>query len=935
MNRTIKVLSLFTFLFISSVLVAQTSKYDFNASVPLNPDVRYGTLKNGMKYYIQKNETPKERADFYIIHNVGAMLEEPDQNGLAHFVEHMAFNGLEHFPGKNMLNYMEKNGIVFGKDINAFTSYDVTAYNLSRLPVRPGMIDTALLVLHDWSNSISMEHSEIDAERGVIREEWRTRRNANFRLGKLTDKATYNGSKYAEHDVIGSLSVIDTFHYETIKNFYHDWYRTNLQAVIIVGDFDPVIMEQKVINLFSSIPESENKKERYYIDIPDNDKPLIAVATDPEAEGIAIKVMFKQNAVQNKKKNFGYLRDQYILSLYSEMFNNRFSEISQQENAPFNYAYNYFYDFTPTKAANNFVASSGNTGASKALQTLLLESKKVQLYGFTKTELERAKTKLISDSENAYQERNNTKSESFVWKYFSNFTSNEPALSIENEHQFVLDIVPEITLEQVNSMAKQLVSDKNMVVTITGPQKDEVKLPTEKEILKIIKDVSKAKVKAYTDSDSDQPLISKIPAGTKLVSEKTADGITEWKFANGVTVIIKSTDFKQNEILMRAYSPGGRSLIATEDLASCDIATSIITSSGISDFSQIDLDKKLTGKNIRVSPYIDKYEEGFSGSSTTKDFETFLQMTYLYFTSPRFDQQAYNSIIQRYTNSLENQGADPSSRFMDSVSINLLNNNPRRQPFNTKFLKQADINKVYEIYKGRFSDATGFVFIFVGNIDPELSKAAIGSYIGGLPAFGEIEEYKDNNIRFKNDNTKKIIKLPVKEEKSSVFIAFTGDIDYSAENILYFSAMNYILDLRYTATIREEEGGSYGVGVNNSVSKTPIQSYMMYAMFDCAPAKSEDLAKIIYREIELLQKNGPSQTDLDKTLEYLKKDYEEKVKLNNFWLGALYNKYANGYDITQPENYNDIVSKMTIESIRKAFNKIDTQKCIQLIMQPE
>ncbi len=934
MNKKNKFLFALVLTLISSVTYSQTAKYDFNASVPLDPSVRHGTLKNGMQYYIKKNEKPKDRADFYIVHKVGALLETPEQNGLAHFVEHMAFNGLEHFPGKSMLNYFQDNGIVFGKDINAFTSYDVTAYNLSRIPTKKGMTDTALLVLRDWSNYIQMVPKEIDAERGVIREEWRTRRNANFRMSKITDKAKYNGSKSVLHDVIGSRSVIDTFHYETINKFYHDWYRTNLQAIIIVGDFDPEKMEKKVIELFSPIPESDNKKERYYVEIPNNDEPLISIATDAEASNVRTTIMYKHDIVKPENKNFGYLKMTYVRALYSKMFNNRLSELAQKEDAPFMQAYNYYGDFASTKAANNLITISGNTGTDKAIKTILLENKRIIKYGFTKGELERAKAEIIANDENAYTEKDNTVSETFVWQYFSNFMNNEPAPDIDWKHEFVTKIVPQITLDDVNKIAKDLYSEKNMVVLITAPKKKEVILPTEKEILAIIKDVSKAKIKPYKDNTSDAPLMAKRPSGSKLVKESTINGVTEWKFANGVTVIIKPTDYKKNEIQMRAFSPGGSSLVATEDLPSSELVTTIITNSGIADFSQIELEKKLSGKKAYVSPYIDKYEEGFQGSCITKDLETMLKMTYLYFTKPRKDKTAYNSLMKRYESSLQNAGSDPSARFGDSLSTYLLNNDPRRQPFNKETIKKVDFDKIYQIYNERFADATDWTFIFVGNIDLEYLKPVIGTYIGGLPAQGKTENFKDNKVRFNTNNIEKIIKIPAKENKSSVFIAFSGDIKYNGENSVNLKAMEYILGLRYTATIREEEGGSYGVDTQISMMKLPVEKYLAYAMFDCDPENAEKLAKIIYREIELLQKNGPTEVDLQKTIKYLRKDREEKLKKNGFWLNVLYEKYANNYDPSLKENYDKIVDKMTVETIKNAFKVIDTKKHLQLITKP-
>ena len=504
MNKAFFLVFLLSFAF---VLSAQKTN-DHGAQVPLDKDVVYGTLPNGMKYYIRHNEVPKDRAEYYIVHNVGSMLENPDQNGLAHFTEHMAFNGTKNFPGKGILDFMELNGVAFGHNVNAFTSHDVTAYMLSKVPTtRPGFIDTSLLVLHDWSSFISMEDKEIDAERGVIHEEWRTRRNADFRLRTATSDALYNGSKYVEHDVIGDIDVIDNFKYNTIRDFYHDWYRPDLQALIVVGDIDPKEIETKIQKIFSDIPKRKDPKARYFIEIPNNTEPLISVATDPEAGRMMVQILYKHDITEPKDKNMMYYKKQVLGELYQIMLNQRLSELTQGAHPPFVYGYTTYRDFVRKKAAYYSIAIANPGEIDLTLSTLLLENKRVKEHGFTAAELERAKAELLKQTETRFNERNKTESEDYVWTCFSHFLANEPAPGIEFEYNFVKTTLPLVKLEEVNHLAKERVTENNMVVTVTGPGKEGDVLFSESDVKAIIEKVKTTPVEAYTDNVSDEPFI--------------------------------------------------------------------------------------------------------------------------------------------------------------------------------------------------------------------------------------------------------------------------------------------------------------------------------------------------------------------------------------------------------------------------------------------
>ena len=923
-------------LVISMSVFAQSNNQNWSESVPLDPNVVQGTLPNGMRYYIRHNELPKNRADYYIVHNVGAILETPEQNGLAHFTEHMAFNGTKHFPDKALLNFMEKNGVAFGHNVNAFTGTDVTAYMITKVPTtREGLIDTSLLVLEDWSRNISFENSEIDAERGVIREEWRTRRTADFRLRKKTSEAIYNGSKYAVHDVIGELDVINNCEYETLKSFYYDWYRPNLQAIIIVGDVDVKEIEKKIIERFSKLKNPENQKERYTVEIPNNNEPLISVATDEEASRTTVQVIYKHDVVKSEDKNLGYYKLQFQNNLFSIMFNNRLSELTQKENPPYIYSYNFYQDFVRTKAGYYSVALAKPEAVGLAIETILIENKRVQQFGFLQTELDRAKADLLKQIEKQYKEKDKTKTETYIWQYFGHFLTNEPAPGAEYDYKFAKSILPAIYLEEVNKLAKIRIIDKNMVVTVTGPQKDADKIPTVKDIKIIIEKTQNVKIEAYKETISDEPLLKAIPTASKIISEKSENGVVEWKFANGATVVIKQTDFKEDEILMTAYSLGGYSLVSENDIPSAMMVGSIITQSGVGNFSMVDLSKKLAGKNVQINPYIDENDEGFSGTCSPKDFETMLQLMYLYQTQARKDKVVYGAYMQRIKAYLENKALSPNSRFSDTISVVMNDYHPRVKAFNSELLDKVDFEKIFEIYSDRFSDPNNFTYIFVGNINPSKIKPLIETYIGGLALNNREETYRDNNIRAPKNVVKKKIITDLKVEKSTVYVNYHGKYKFNSTNNLMLDAFKYILGLRYTATIREEEGGSYGVRVGVSKNHFPYSNYSVMIKFDCATDKQELLTSIVYREIEKIKNEGPTVEDLQKTKEYFKKLRGEQLQENKFWKNALLSKYYHGIDITKAENFDDILNNMTVSDLKKAANKFFKNNYVEIIMLPK
>ncbi len=907
--------------------------------IPLDPQVRYGVLENGMTYYIRSNDLPKDRADFYIVFNVGAILENDNQDGLAHLTEHMAFNGTKNFPKKGVLDFLERNGVAFGHNVNAFTSLDVTAYNLNDVPVTDeSVVDTSLLILHDWSNYVAFEDEEIDAERKVVHEEWRTRRSADFRMMKELMPIIYKGSKYAERDVIGSLDVIDNCTYETLRSFYRDWYRPDLEAIIIVGDFDADVMEKKVVDLFSTVSKPVNPKERPVYEVPNNKEPLVGIATDPEAQRNMVQVYFKHDIVEPENKDIDYMRELLIRNLYNSMINTRLNELVQKENPPFIVGYSAYTGMTRSKDAFTAVAFAKDNEIPRALTSVLEENERVRQHGFTQGEFERAKKDILRGYEKSYKEKDNMKNNQFVWEYFSHYLTNEPSPGVEFEYEYANKVIPTISLEEINNLPQNWITDENIVISITGLENEEVILPKEEEVLAIIEKVKNSELDPYIDAVSDKPLIATLPDPGSITNTDNLEelGVTVWTLENGAVVIVKPTDFKEDEILFEAYSFGGSSLLEVEDLPSADMTTTIVSQSGVSEFDNITLNKMMAGKVVRLTPYLSDYTEGLSGSTSPQDLETFMQLLYSQLETPRFDEQSYSAFLGRIKAWLKNTSTDPRSVSRDSISYLMADRNERKVPMNIDKLNKVEFEKIKDIYINRFNDGSNFRFYFVGNITLDEFKPLVEQYIGGLQADDREEQWKDNNVRPPAENAVNHFNIPMETPKATVFVNYNGTMDYNATNLVYLSAMRYILSLRYTETIREDEGGTYGVGVWTSSSKIPYEGFRVNMQFDCDPERAEHLKSIVYAEVDNFIENGPKEVDVHKTIEYFMKTREENLKENSFWLRTLVSMDRNDLNTIDKANYDEIVKGMNVEKLKKFAGELfKDSKNVEVIMFPE
>ncbi|MGC8864250.1 MAG: M16 family metallopeptidase [Bacteroidales bacterium] len=914
-------LLIFWAMFTLGNLLAQVT-YQPEAAIPVDPEVKIGRLSNGLTYYIQRNAQPKERAEFYLVLNAGAIQEDPDQNGLAHFCEHMAFNGTEHFKKHQIINYLQSIGMKFGPEINAFTSHDVTAYMLQKVPVNPSSnIDSALLILFDWAGKVSYEPEEIDAERGVIHEEWRTGRGAMERLNKKMNKVVLQGSKYAEHDVIGDINIIDHFPHEALTRFYKDWYRPDLQAVIAVGDFDPQQIESKIQTLFSQLQNPKQQRERKTEPVPDHENTLVSIETDKEAQYTMVQVIYKHEPTS--ERNQRYLREQLKTELFNQMMNARFAEIQRQANPPFVYGYNAYGSLVKSKDAYRSLAIAKAGESMRALEALLRENERLLRHGFTPGELERAKQDILKGYENQFKEKNKRKSDQLVWSYFGHFLNQDPIPGPEFMYQFALAVLPGITLAEMNELPARWITDRNRVLAIGGPEKEGLTYPSREEILALLGKIEKEPVEPYHDNVANKPLIEKLPAAGKVVkSENIASlDVTIWTLSNGARVVLKPTEFRDDEILFAATSPGGSSLYNLEEYLSAQYAAAVIGESGLGDFDPTQLEKALSGKMVEINPNIRDLQEGLSGSSSRKDLETLLQLTHLYFTKTRFDENTYSAFLSRMKGILENASLNPSNAFRDTINVVLANYSPYRKPMTVSRLNELRADLMKKIFDERFADADGFTFFFVGAFKPEELQPWVEKYLGSLPQREKAETWRDLGITPPKGVVKKSVVRDMEDPKATVFVALAGEFDYQPAERVIMQAISDILSFRYVETIREEEGGTYGAAVRLQTTKFPKANYVLSIQFDCDPENAERLTQIVLREIEVLRTKGPTEEQVRNFKENKLKTWKESLQENNFWLSQLLNAENNQEPYESFLSYPDLVNAVTPDKVKEVVSR--------------
>jgi len=929
-----KKLLLFAGLFLLSIASAFSQQAQ---GFPIDPKIRYGQLDNGLTYYIRHNELPKERVDFYIAQKVGSMQEEDNQAGLAHFLEHMAFNGSKHFPGNDLVKYLETIGVKFGANLNAYTSFDQTVYNISNVPVtKSGAIDSCLLVLHDWSNALLLETDEINKERGVIREEMRTSNDAQMRQYEKLLPQIMPDSKYAKRLPIGTEEVIMNFKPEELRDYYRKWYRPDLQGIIIVGDFDVDQMESKLKAVFADIPAPVNPAERIYYDVAENDEPLVGVVTDKESTRTFVAVDFKHVPLPREQKAaMQGLIINYLNAISSRIFGERFSDLTQKADPPFIGARSANDDFwvASTEESWNALAVVKNNDVETALKTITRELMRVKKYGFTESEYQRAKSAYLTFMEKAFNERDKTQNVSYVNEYVDHFLRGNYIPGIEMEYNTTKLVADQIPLEAVNEYIQRLIPDKNIIISLMAPEKENETVPSKEQLLTWFNEARNENIQALEEKTGNEPLLSELPTGGKIVSE-TQNPIFEatvLTLSNGVKVAIKPTKLKSDEILMAATSPGGSSLFPESDMVNTMLYNNIAGVGGLGKFSMTELNKTLAGKNVQVRPTMSLTQEGFSGSSSIKDFETMLQLIYLNFTAPRIDEEAYQSMITRLKSQLENMEANPEIALQDTLLKSLYADQNRHFRLRAKDLDKANYQTVENWRKDRFADASDFTFIFTGNIDLDTVKPLIEKYLGSLPSINRKETFAKVNEDYRSGLIKSAFDQKVQNPKANVLDIYWTNFDYKLKDMIEMDMLKQIMTILYTEKIREEEGGTYGVRVSGGISNYPEGQSTLQIYFETDPAKSERLNKIVQQIFQDMGKDGPREVDFNKVKEYMLKKQQENEQENSYWRSVMQTYYQMNFD-----GYTDYVKTLNAvtqaDIQKKAQALLDAKNAVEIVM---
>lgn len=906
--------------------------------IPTDPNVKVGKLSNGLTYYIQNNGKPENKVELRLVVNAGSILEDEDQVGLAHFMEHMNFNGTKNFKKNELVDYLQSIGVKFGAHLNAYTSFDETVYILPIPSDDPEKLEKGFQIIEDWAHNALLTGEEIDNERGVVLEEYRLGKGASERmLQKYLPKIMY-GSKYAKRLPIGTKENLETFKHESLRRFYKDWYRPDLMAVIAVGDVDIKVLEEKIKSHFGKIPAAVNPKPRVTHDVKNHEETLVAIETDKEASFARVQVLFKDLGVPEQVKTTDDYRKQIIQGLFSQMINNRLSELTESENPPFVFGSSYHGGtWARTKEAYQSTAMSAPDGQLTALAALLEENERVRKYGFGQGEFDRVKKTFMAGLEKAYKDRNKMESSRIVGQYVRNFLSGEPIPGMEWTFKFFNEQLPTIKLEEINKLINQYLRDTNTVIVLTGPEKEDAPKITEAEVLAVLKSVKTKDIKPYEDETVESSLISNLPDPGKVVSKSTnaAIGVTTMTLSNGAKVIFKKTDFKNDEILFSAYSLGGTSLYSDADYKTIGFANGGLGEAGVNGFSKIDLRKMMSGKIARVRPYIGSYREGLNGSTTPKDLETLLQMTHLYFTKLNKDEKAYNSYVTKQKGFLTNMMKSPQFYFQFEMGKFLNEKNPRYRGFPTpEMMDASDYDLAYEKYQERFADAGDFNFYFVGNIDEQKLQGYVEKYLASLPGKSSNEKPNFSTFRPLTGKHTKIVEKG-KDPKSSVQIIFNGKADYNSKDARAMKFLGDILSIKLIEKLREQEGGVYGASASGSIRSFPYGWFNMRISFPCGPENVDKLKDAALAELQTLIDSGPTDKDLSKVKEAALLENKEQVKKNRFWLRYLSNTDYMERNPNRTLKFEASVNEVTAKDIQNVAQKYLTKGHILGIHNPE
>jgi len=905
-------------------------------AIPPDPAILIGKLDNGLTYYIKKNSKPEQRIELRLVVNAGSICETDGQQGLAHFMEHMCFNGTKNFPSNRMIQMLEEMGVGFGSELNAYTGFDETVYMMKIPSDREEWVERGFQAIEDWAHQVSMDSKEIDKERGVIIEEWRMGLGADERMQSKYVPVLFRGSRYAERLPIGKIDVIKSFQYDTLKAFYNTWYRPDLMAVIVVGDIEAETAERKIKEHFGSIPKAEQPKPRIVYPVPGNEEPLVSIVTDREATGYTIQVMFKHPAASSV--TYEDYRNSLLRMIFTGMLNKRFMEITRKPEAPFLMSGSEYGSFIGRSVdVYSLYAAAKENRMEESLEVIMTENERVSRFGFTATELEREKKEIYTIYENGAKEAGKTESGTFADEFIRNYLTRESIPGYLKEFELVKEFLPDITLEEVNKLGRNWTTENNMLVLVTAQEKDGMNIPSEQMTAGIIKSVRSKEIEPYVDEVADVPLLEKVPPPSEVTKrlENTVFGFTELTFSNGVRKILKPTDFKNDQILLSSTSPGGTSLYPDDDIMSAMLASAVVNQSGIGSYDYMGLQKKLSGNTAKLTPFINELREGVNGSCTPKDLETMLQLNYLYFTGIRRDEDAFNSYVSRMRNMIRPMRSNPQVIFTDTLTKIVTMNSPREIAVPTEAqLDQVNLDRIIEIYKDRFSDAGDFTYVMVGNFSIDEVMPLLVKYIGGLPSTGRKETWRDVTPGFPEGRVE--VDVPRNsEQQSMVAMVWNGDFKWKDSERQGFGMLMDLMSIKLREAMREDQSGVYGISFEGSPSKFPNPKYTVTSSWGCHPDSVSMLTETVLAEIEKIIKYGPSEEDLGKVKETLIRGRETAMKENSFWLSALQRHYMYGTVLRSRAEYRSFISSFTPKDIRKMAKRyLDTRNYVRVALLP-
>lgn len=914
---------------------------DLNAPIPVNKELTIGQLENGMTYYIRKNEKPANKVELRLVVNAGSNLETDAQQGLAHFMEHMNFNGTKNFEHNELVDYLQSIGVKFGQHLNAYTSFDETVYILPIPSDDPEKLEKGFDILEDWAFNNLLTPEEIDKERGVVLEELRLGLGANKRmLDRYLPLVMYQ-SRYAERLPIGKKDILENFDHKELKDFYKSWYRPNLMAVMVVGDIDVVEMEEKIKKHFSPYKNPANEKERKEFEVPDHDETFVAIETDPEASFTQVQLMYNDKGLPKTYKTVGDYRRYVMEGLFATMINERLAEIGNNPNPPFNYGYSYHgAGWSRNKTAYQSYSMSDPANQLRAFETLVVENERVRRHGFLQSELDRAKKMSLSNLEASLKEKDKTPSGRLVGELIRNFLEDEFIPGIEWEYKASKALMEGIELKEVNELINEFIHDDNRMVVFTGPEGEGIPKYTKKEVMAILDDVKNREIEAYKEEEVASSLLEDKPELGEIKSKEVVGDLefTKLLLSNGVTVYYKKTDFSDNQVLMRAYSPGGTSLIqSAEDFKKINLAIDGLTEAGMNGFSLNDMSKIQAGKEVSVSPYITDSYEGMWGSTVNKDVEEMFQMIYLYFTALNKDKEAYDAFVTKQTAFLGNLMNTPQYWFMNEQAKVYDKNNPRRMnmiPTVEEFAMQ-DYDKAYEFYQQRFSNASDFTFLFVGSLDDEEIQTFAMRYLATLPALGGEKEKPVPHVYEHLKGKQEFVFKRGQDPKSTVEITFRTEADFDPQQAYFLKCASEILTIKLVENLREGESGVYGVGASSYANHYPTGSYSFSISFPCGPENVDKLKKAALEELDKLIKNGPQKKELDKIKEAQKLELRENMKKNEYWIRELFRMLERGEDISKFGGKAEKIEAVTADQIHEAIKKYISKDRIVWVLMPE